>query len=141
MFKIVNKKDYQDLIDSRNNAEKRIEFLQKNIPTVKEYNFDSFLKEVLGREIRWIDTSKMDDESFDRWYNEAQVLLQSDIVRSLIGFNDPDGTRVNGEIVKDLMEFIAKDTRNFEEVMYARMKIVGIELLKTYLQELCKRNN
>lgn len=138
MFKIISTKEYNDIKEHIATLEDQLIESGEEKP---QYDFDSFLKEVLGREIRWIDTSKMDNESFDRWYNEAQVLLQSDIVRSLIGFNDPDGTRVNGEIVKDLMEFIAKDTRNFEEVMYARMKIVGIELLKTYLQEICKRNN
>lgn len=125
-----------DLGQSVCNKLEEIKELKKN-----QYTFDKFLKEELGREIRWIDTSKMDNESYDRWYNEAQVLLQSDIVRSLIGFDDPDGTHVNGEIIKDLMEYIAIKPKNFDEVMYARMKIVGIELLKTYLQELCKRDN
>ena len=136
MFKIISTKEYNDI-------KNHILILQDEISELeskKEFDFDKFLKEVLGREIRWVDTSKMGKETYDKWYNEAQGLLGSNIVKSLLGYEEADGTIINGEITKDLIEYIAKETKNYDEVMNARMKIVGIELLRSYLNSLVKIN-
>lgn len=134
MFKIIKTKEYNKIKEELSQYKKFAE----DYGNKKQYNFESFLKEVLGREIRWIDTSKMSKENYQRWYKEAQVLLESEVVRSLLGYQDPDGTMINGEITKDLIEHIAMNTKNFDEVMNSRMKIVGIELLKQYLNNLIK---
>lgn len=90
-------------------------------------SFDSkcLLEKILCRPLNWVDTSNFSENEQRIWHGEAQALLRNPVFVSLCG-----DSKSNGEIVKDLIEYIAKNSKNFEEVLYLRAKIAGVELIK-----------
>lgn len=88
---------------------------------------------IVDRPIKWIEWQKMPHDKKVEWYKNAQSVLRNIVFRSLVGSNEP---RINGEIVKNIIEHIARHTENFEQVRDLRMTINGVELIKQYLEEI-----
>lgn len=94
------------------------------------------VEDVLSREIVWMDKDKMNEPDRLRWSNEAKALMDNMVFQSLVGRTDKDGIKTNGEIVKNLIEGIARDSGSYDEVKFLRATINGIELIRQYAEEL-----
>lgn len=102
------------------------------------YTFEDFCSTVFGRKIEWIDTSNFTPSEQRFWYQEARNVLENPVFKSLCGYSDENGQFVNGEIVKNLIEVMARHSRTMEEVNFIRAKIAGIELIRQLLTDVKK---
>ena len=88
------------------------------------------MEDILGRDIKWVDQTKFNHEQKKDWYINAQALLRNKVFISLVGGSEKTGEKFNGELVKDLIEEIAKRAPNYDVVRDLRAKICGIELIR-----------
>lgn len=92
--------------------------------------------ELLERSIVWIDKDKMSQPDRERWANDAKALLDNPVFQSLVGKIERNGTKTNGELVKNLIEGIARNSKDFDEVKFLRATINGVELIREYAEDL-----
>jgi peptide subunit release factor 1 (eRF1) len=105
-----------------------IEFLREEVQKNKKMKVVDLVCRDLKKPISWVDTSGFQEGEQRTWYNEAQSLKNNPVFKSLCGDEN-----CNGEITKDIIEYIAKQSKDFQEVLYWRAKIAGIELLKNLI--------
>lgn len=91
---------------------------------------------VLDKPIRWVPYQDLPADKRQEWSNYARSALTNPALQSLIGVSgvvskDP----CNGEIVKNMIEDIARRSGSFDQVTDMRMVIIGIELVRTMLEE------
>lgn len=91
---------------------------------------------ILRNDIVWIDKDKMNSTDRLSWGNEAKALLENRVFQSLVGKIDAEGNKTNGEIVKNLIEGIARNSKDYDEVRFLRSTINGIELIREYAEDL-----
>lgn len=107
----------KSLENINNLLSKEIEkLLSKSTPEIVVEN-------VLGRNIKWFDYEDLDKTGRILYYEDAQAALRNRTLSNEIN-----------HLLSDTIEFIAKDTTNFEEVDRSRRVIVAIELLKERLE-------
>ena len=125
MFKIeLNKRKYDDMV-------------KQFMSTIVELSrAKGVVERALGRDIVWIDKDKMNETDRLAWGNEAQALLDNRVFQSLVGQVDREGNKTNGEIVKNIIEGIARNSKDYDEVQFLRATINGIELIREYAEEL-----
>lgn len=80
---------------------------------------------VLDRGIDWFDHTKLSREKRLKYFTDAQAALRNETLQ-----NEAK------HIIADLVEHIAKQTRDFREVENLRMTINGIQLLKERLESI-----
>ena len=91
---------------------------------------------ILRNDIVWIDKDKMNPTDRLAWGNEARALLENRVFQSLVGRIDADGNKTNGEIVKNLIEGCARQSKDYDDVKFMRATINGIELIREYAEDL-----
>ncbi len=77
----------------------------------------------------------MSETQLAAWENDAKALLQNQVFEHFVGKTERDGTKTNGELAKNLILHIAKNSQNWEEVKDLRMKLVGLEILREAVEE------
>jgi hypothetical protein len=97
--------------------------LNKEIKDLKT-NPQRAVEDILGREIKYLDVSKLTDEGRLAIYNEAQLLLRNRVFQSLVGK------------AKNIIEQISRYSKNFDEVRDLRMTINGVELIRQYAEDI-----
>lgn len=119
------------ILEGRDKQEQYIGYLQNELDKLWEDMRSPLacVNHLLGRPIKWVETDRMDYAEKVYWYNEAQSLLKNKVFQSIAGKTE-DGVKINGEAVKDLIEHIARSSKNEREMDYWRAKIAGVELIK-----------
>ena len=95
-------------------------------------DIQNFTNRILERPIEWIDMQAMPMEVRTAMSAEARAVLENRAFQSLCGKMGPE--RTNGELVKTLIEHIARYAITEQEMMNMRMTINGIELIRGYLE-------
>ena len=114
-------------------SDKTIEYLELKAEAKDPRNL---LKNILNRDIKWIDVAGMDETQLAEWQANAKSALDNPVIKSLIGGIDDNGNLTNGEIVKNLIEYIARNSKDHGETRDLRMTINGAELIRQYLLEI-----
>jgi len=91
------------------------------------------VNQILDRPLIWVDRSKMTDEVRQVWATEAQSLLRNRVFIALCG-KTIDGEKTNGELVKIMIEHIARYSSSHEETRDMRMQMSGIELIREHAE-------
>ena len=112
------------------------EMLQNQIMEEEKNRLDLAIKEVLGRDIRFINEEAMNKQASTEFYNEAQALLKNKVFRSYYGYRDKDNVEFNGKITIDAMEFISKETQNFKEVENNRALFLSFDRFRKSLYKI-----
>ena len=86
-------------------------------------NPEDVIEKILGEKLKWFDPKAMGKEEQREYYADAHNLLRSDVFKN----------EING-YVKQLVEGIAKGSKNFEEVVALRYSINGVQALKERIQ-------
>ena len=81
------------------------------------------IMDILGEKLKWFDPKGMGKEEQREYYADAHNLLRSEVFKN----------EING-YVKQLVEGIAKGSKNFEEVVALRYSINGVQALKERIQ-------
>lgn len=110
---------------TKKELELKVEQLTRELNERQSLN--SVIKKIVAKEIVWIDKDLMDEAARLQWSNEARNLLENKVFKSLVGDYHHN---TNGEIIKNLIEYCAKESQNWEDLMGARWKMVGITLIK-----------
>jgi hypothetical protein len=84
---------------------------------------------IMERPIEWVNWKALPQQERNAWSQEAQQVLRNRAFISLCGSNE-----TNGELVKVLIEHIARYTKNHDETRDMRMTISGIELIRENLE-------
>jgi len=84
---------------------------------------EAVIEEILGEKLKWFDPKGMGKEEQREYYADAHNLLRSEVFKN----------EING-YVKQLVEGIAKGSKNFEEVVALRYSINGVQALKERIQ-------
>lgn len=108
--------------------------LNKQIKDLKT-NPQRAVEDILGREIKYIDYNTLTDDGRLAIYNEAQLLLKNRVFQSLVGKVE-NGSKINGEIAKNIIEQISRYSKSFDEVRDLRMTINGVELIRQYAEQI-----
>ena len=84
---------------------------------------EAVIEEILGEKLEWFNPKAMGKEEQREYYADAHNLLRSEVFKN----------EING-YVKQLVEGIAKGSKNFEEVVALRYSINGVQALKERIQ-------
>lgn len=84
---------------------------------------EAVIEEILGEKLKWFDPKGMGKEEQREYYADAHNLLRSEVFKNEIA-----------GYVKQLVEGIAKGSKNFEEVVALRYSINGVQALKERIQ-------
>lgn len=81
------------------------------------------LEKVMKRGIEWFDYDKLDNNRKKEYYNDIQAVITN-------------GSFINelNHLVADQVEYIAREARNWEEVMSVRMTINAVDMIKQRLE-------
>jgi len=88
------------------------------------------IERILDRPIEWVRWNELGEDDRRAWGSEARALLDNRAFKSLCGYTKPDGTKVNGELVKVIMETCFRYADDYTKVRDARMIVSGIERIK-----------
>jgi len=124
-------KRYNDTLFENKSLKSQIQGLEVALKDPKEV-----LKAVLSREIKWIDFDELDYPNKKRWVNAVEDLKQNAVFRSLFGYQDLYNEKVNGLLVKNLLEAGLIESQNWQQVRDVQMTINGIELIWKYLDDM-----
>jgi len=91
---------------------------------------------ILDRPIRWIDWKSLGKEDKLAWGREAKSVLENRAFKSLCGYKKQDGTKINGELVKVIMESGFRHSGDYQSLRDARMIICGIERIWEELESM-----
>jgi len=98
------------------NASELIDLEESSTPEV-------VIQKILGEKLKWNNTKKLGKEEQREYYADAHNLLRSEVFEN----------EINGYI-KQLVEGIAKGSKNFEEVVALRYSINGVQALKERIE-------
>ena len=102
----------------------------KYIEVLRESTPENVLRVIMNRGINWYDYSELSVEKQKAYYDGAQSLLRSKVLSNEIN-----------HYIADMVEFAAKDSKDFAGVRDARMTINGLETLKERLESIIDPNN
>ena len=89
------------------------------------------IEKVLKRPIQWVDKSKLDLANRRVWGGHARSLTDNPLFQAICGKIGSDPSEdTSGELVKIMIEHIAKHSKNHEETRDLRMCINGIERIR-----------
>lgn len=92
---------------------------------------EAVIEKILNRPLAWVDMTKMDVATRRQWGGHATALLQNPLFQALCGtVGKTKSEETSGELVKDLIEHIAKKSKDHEETRDLRMTINGVELVR-----------
>ena len=137
MFKQI--KGFFELKEKNQSLEKKIKMKQARIDDLEFERLHRsapqiVVENILKRKIKWVDASKMSIDQSIAWYNEAQALLKNKVFISLAGGTDKDGSITNGELVKELIEEVARSAQDWEQVRDIRVSINAIEMIRNKVE-------
>ncbi len=111
----------------------RVERLHAALPPA--LTAQNLVQSILGRPINWVNWRALPNSTRKAWRASAKECLNNQAFIALCG-KTIDGEVSNGELVKDLLEFAAKDAVSFTQVQDMRMTINGIQLIREKLEEM-----
>ena len=129
----LNKIDHwQEQINKVNALKNENKILSEKIIELEKRIGDpaEVVKKMLGRPIKFVDTSKMSKEAYNAYYREAQAIVNNETFLS----------EINALIV-DLVNSAARDTEDYRQVLNRRFTLCGIELLKHRIEDLAKADD
>lgn len=92
---------------------------------------EAVIENILRRPLAWVDMKKMDTNTRRTWGGHALSLLNNPLFQALSGTVGLNGDKdTSGELAKDIIEHIAKQSRDHAETRDLRMTLNGIELLR-----------
>lgn len=94
------------------------------------------VERILKREIKWIDTTDMSEDMQIEWHSQAKDLLENNVFKSLVGYADKNGVKVNGQLAGELIEEIARNASNWGQVRDIRMVINALDLVRNKVEEI-----
>lgn len=94
------------------------------------------IKAVIGRETKWIDYDAMDYSNQKKWFNATEAMKRNPSFKSLFGYENEDGERVNGKMVKNFIEMGIVGAENGQQTRDMQMSINGIEYVWEELSEI-----
>ena len=120
----------QTLKDENEHLREQIQALKKQLKSPK-----AVIEAVIGRKTKWIDYEKMDETNQKKWFRATEELKRNAVFKSLFGYEDED-KRINGLLVRNLIEASVLESQNFRQMRDAQMSINGIELIHQYLDDI-----
>ena len=81
------------------------------------------LRKIMGRDISWFDYDKLDENAKKRYYADIQAVIKN-------------GSFINelNHLIADQVEYIAREAKNWDEVMNIRMTINAVDMIKERLE-------
>ena len=116
-------------------ARQRNEYLKQEISALREKIFElkeligepeAVVAKVLGRGIEWYDCTQLDtEEQRARYHKSAQALLENEVFKN-----------ESNAAVADCTDYCAKQSKDHNKTMDARMTINGIELIRKRVEDI-----
>lgn len=81
------------------------------------------LEKIMKRGIEWFDYDKLDENAKKRYYADIQAVIKN-------------GSFINelNHLIADQVEYIAREAKNWDEVMNIRMTINAVDMIKERLE-------
>lgn len=96
-----------------------------------EITATAVINRILRRPITWVDKSKLDIPNRKAWSGHARSLIDNPLFQAICGkIGNTEAEDTSGELVKIIIEHIAKHSKNHEETRDLRMTINGIERVR-----------
>ena len=83
----------------------------------------------MERGIDWYDPKDQDDNAQRVYYNEAQSILKNDVFNNELN-----------HYIAEMVNYIAMETKDFDQVMHVRSAIVALESFRARLEKIAKPN-
>ena len=116
------------------NKLRNIEVLNKDIETLHNTisslekdiaNPAKVVEKMLGRKLKWKDTNKMNDAQRREYFLGAKQVLENETFKSVVD-----------EATFDLVNDIAKNSEDFQQVLNRRFTLNGMQLIKERLESI-----
>jgi len=124
-------KGYDVLLRKNKRLRRKIQALEIALKSPNEV-----IRAVIGRETKWIDYDDLDYANKKVFFQSVNNLKENKAFKSLFGYEIEDGERVNGLIVKNLIESGVTESKNWQMLRDAQMSINGVEMIWKYLDDI-----
>ena len=84
-----------------------------------------YFEAIIGREISWFDYQKLDQAKQADYYNDAQLIVKSEVFNNEIS-----------RYIADMIKWIALDSPDHDKTEHIRSLIVGLETLRERLNNI-----
>ena len=84
-----------------------------------------YIEDIIGREISWFDYQKLDQAKQADYYNDAQLIVKSEVFNNEIS-----------RYTADMIKWIAMESPDHNKTQHIRSLIVGLETLKQRLESI-----